>query len=349
MQVTEAWLEELDGKRIIEHKIVTDAGMEVTTLNYGCTITSIFVPDRHGKSENIVLGFDTVAEYEKHSPYFGSVVGRHAGRIKDGLLTIDGETYKLAQNNLGNHLHGGIKGLDKVVWDVSVTEEDGSISIRYSHVSDHLNEGYPGTVELLVIYTVTNNNEIILTLEGESDIRTVLNLTNHTYFNLSGDLKRTIESHRLTLNSGQFLELDESLIPTGHAIDVEGTVFDFRNGRVIQDGITSEHAQNVLAGNGYDHPFLLEASDGADIVLQDDESGRRLSIETNQPSVVLYTGNALGDDFSIRGRQSGEYLGMCLETQGIPDAINHPHFPTTLVEKGERYKSVTKWRFSTTE
>lgn len=349
MKVSQAFLGELDGKRIVEHKIVNDAGMEVTCLNYGCTITSIFVPDRHGKTENVVLGFDTVAEYQKHSPYFGSVIGRHAGRIKNGMLTVDGETYRLAQNNLGNHLHGGIKGFDKAVWDVSITEETDSISIRYSRLSDHLEEGYPGTVELAVIYTVTNDHEIILTLEGESDRPTILNLTNHTYFNLSGNLKRSIALHRLTLKSDQFLELDDGLIPTGQAVDVEGTVFDFRKGRVIQDGITSPHPQNLLAGNGYDHPFLLRGGDSADIVLEDEESGRRLIIETNQPSVVLYTGNSLEDDFQIRGKQSGKYLGLCLETQGIPDAINHPQFPTTLVGEGERYKSVTKWRFGTTE
>ncbi|MGE7879193.1 aldose epimerase family protein [Peribacillus muralis] len=345
MKVSQACIGELAGKRIMEHKIINDSGMEVTCLNYGCTITSILVPDRHGKSGNVVLGFDTVDEYQKHSPYFGSVIGRHAGRIKQGMLTIEGKTYRLAQNDLGNHLHGGINGFDKVVWDVSITEGDDSISLRYSHSSEHLEEGYPGRVELTVVYTVTNDNEIILTLEGESDRRTILNMTNHTYFNLSGDLKNSIELHRLTLKSDQFLELDGSLIPTGQAVEVEGTVFDFRKGRVIEDGITSQHPQNLLAGNGYDHPFLLRGSDAAAIVLDDEESGRRLIIETNQPAVVLYSGNLLEDDFRIRGRQSGKYLGLCLETQGIPDAVNHPQFPTTLVDKGERYSSVTKWRF----
>ncbi|WP_285769457.1 aldose epimerase family protein [Peribacillus sp. SI8-4] len=347
MKIFQAFLGELDGKRIMEYKVINDAGMEVTCLNYGCTITSIFVPDRYGKKENVVLGFDSVAEYREHSPYFGSVIGRHAGRIKDGSLPIDGVTYRLARNNLGNHLHGGIKGFDKVVWDVSVSEAADSISIRYSRSSGHLEEGYPGEVDLKVIYTITNGNEIILTYEGESDRRTILNLTNHTYFNLSGDLKNTIKSHRLTVNSDQFLELDESLMPTGQAVDVEGTVFDFRKGRVIDEGIISQHPQNLLAGNGYDHPFLLRESNFAAIVLEDDESGRRLTIETNQPAVILYTGNQLEDDFYMRGKQSGKYLGLCLETQGIPDAIHHPQFPATLVDKGERYTSVTKWRFGT--
>ncbi|MFY0762314.1 aldose epimerase family protein [Metabacillus dongyingensis] len=348
MKVTQSVLSELDGKQVIEHRIINNAGMEVTCLNYGCTITRILVPDQNGKMENIVLGFDTVQEYQKHSPYFGAVIGRHAGRIKNGVFKIDGEEYCLAQNNLNNHLHGGINGFDKIIWDVSVIEDDESVSLNYCYLSNHLEEGYPGNVKLNVTYTVTNNNEISLIYEGESDQRTILNLTNHTYFNLSGELKRSVETHKLTLKSNEFLELDENLIPTGRAINVDETVFDFRNGRVIQDGITSIHSQNLLAGRGYDHPFLLQENNAEEIILEDNDSGRKLIIETNQPSVVLYSGTQLDNEFQIRGIQSRKYLGLCLETQGVPDAINHPQFPTTIVEKDKPYKSVTKWSFKTT-
>ncbi|PFA66772.1 galactose-1-epimerase [Bacillus sp. AFS015802] len=344
MNLTISEFGEREGKKILAHTIENSSGLKVTSINYGCIITKLIAPDRDGKRENIVLGFDTLKEYDLHSPYFGAVIGRHAGRIAGGRFTLGDNDYELAKNDGENHLHGGQKGFDRAVWDVAVMEEMDSISLIYSRFSKDGEEGYPGNVEVKVIYTLTEQNEFLLTYEGVSDADTILNLTNHTYFNLSGDLKTTIEEHELTLKSNRFVALNESLIPNGEAIDVEGTVFDFRSGRQIQDGIESAHPQNRLAGRGYDHPFLLEEGAGQ-ILLTEQGSGRTLRIETNQPSVVLYTGNQLEEDFEIRGKTSQPYLGMCLETQGVPDAIHHPQFQTTVIEKGKPYKAVTKWSF----
>lgn len=345
MKITEWIIGKHKGQTIVAHTIENAAGMQLTSMNYGCTITKIVVPDRSGVLENVVLGFDTIEEYQENSAYFGSIVGRHAGRIAEGCFELDGKTYELAKNNNGNHLHGGIKGFDKVVWDVEITEGKDSVSINYRYLSKDGEEGYPGNVRVSVTYTLTSENDILLHYEGISDARTILNMTNHTYFNLSGDLKRTIKDHELTVKSDQFLELNEHLIPTGELINVDNTVFDFRYGRRIQEGVISKHPQNILVGNGYDHPFLLKDNHSEAIHLYDEVSGRYLVVETNQPAVVLYTGTQLGDDYSIRGIQSEKYLGLCLETQGVPDAIHHSNFPSTVVDQEQVYRSETKWSF----
>lgn len=345
MKVTQQRYGEIDGQRILAHTITNRNGMNMTAINYGCIITDLFVPDRNGLLENIVLGFDTVEEYKKHSPYFGAIVGRHAGRIMEGKFQLDGKDYQLEQNNGNNHLHGGGKGFDKVLWDVTVRESKEAISLEYSYFSMDGENGYPGNLFLKVSYTLNEENELILMYEGVSDKKTILNMTNHSYFNLSGNLKRTIADLQLTLKSDRFIELNDELIPTGEMLDVGGTVFDFRKGRKIRDGIHSEHPQNILAGKGYDHPFMLADNFNEEIILSDSESGRILVIETNQRAVVLYTGTQMTEDFSIRGTPSQKYLGLCLETQGLPDAIHHSHFPTTVLNDGEPYISITKMAF----
>jgi aldose 1-epimerase len=345
MEVIEKYFGEANGQPVLAHTITNKHGMKMTVINYGCIITELLVPDRNGLLENIVLGFDSLGEYDKHSPYFGAIVGRHAGRIKEGKFELDGVVFQLEQNNGPNHLHGGIKGFDKVIWDVAVKENEDSISLEYSYFSKDGENGYPANVFVKVIYTLNEENEVTLMYEGSSDKKTILNMTNHTYFNLSGNLKRPIEDHQLTLKCERFLELNDELIPTGKMLEVEGTVFDFREGRRIVDGTHSEHVQNVLAGNGYDHPFLLTDNYNEEISLYDRESGRLLVIETNQPAVVLYTGTQMTEDYLIRGVKSEKCLGLCLETQGLPDAINHPHFPSTVIDNGELYLSVTKIAF----
>lgn len=336
---------QIHGQPVIAHTIINDNGMKMTAINYGCIITELSVPDRNGFIENIVLGFDTLEEYEKDSPYFGAIVGRHAGRIKEGNFELDGVYYQLERNNGENHLHGGVCGLDRVVWDVEVKESEKDISLEYSYYSKDGENGYPGNVQLKVSYTLNGDNVLTLKYEGKSDQRTILNLTNHSYFNLSGNLKRGIEDHHLTLKSDRFIELNEDLIPTGVMLETEGTAFDFRQGRTIRYGIESNHQQNIIAGNGYDHPFLLSENNNEEIILKDSESGRVLVIETNQPCVVLYTGTQLNDDFSIRMVKSQKYLGLCLETQGLPDAIHHSNFPCTVLNAGEKYLSITKMKF----
>jgi aldose 1-epimerase len=345
MRVFQEEFGEVDGQIVTAYTMRNDQGMEVVCTDYGCIITKILVPNRHGIVENVVLGFNSLNDYLKYSPYFGAVVGRHAGRIQKAEFTLDGTTYTLAKNNNGNHLHGGLKGFDKVIWNTTIKDNKDSISLEFSYLSKDGEEGYPGNLDIKVIYSLNNENELVMTFEGVSDQRTVVNLTNHSYFNLSGNLKRDILEHTLTLKSDQFLELNEELIPTGEIIPVDETLFDFRAGREIIEGTKSSQPQNILAGNGYDHPFLLTENNNEEIKLYDQESGRGLVIETNQPVVVLYTGNQLGEEFIINGLPSRRYLGLCLETQSPPDSVHHPHFPSTILEKGEQYKAVTKYKF----
>jgi aldose 1-epimerase len=292
---------QIHGQPVIAHTITNDNGMEMTAMNYGCIITELLVLDRNGLIENIILGFDTLEEYEKHSPYFGAIIGRHAGRIKEGNFELGGVYYQLERNNGQHHLHGGVRGLDRWVWDVEVKESKKDISLEYSYYSKDGENGYPGNVQLKVSYTLNEDNVLTLKYEGVSDKRTILNLTNHSYFNLSGNLKKSIEDHQLTLKSDYFIELNEDLIPTGVMLETAGTAFDFREGRMIRYGIESSHPQNIIAGKGYDHPFLVSENNNEEIILHDSQSGRVLVIETNQPGVVLYTGTQLKDDFSIRG------------------------------------------------
>lgn len=342
MKVIQALFGKLEGQAITSYTLINNSGMSVTVLDYGCTITEILTPDENGNIENIVLGFDSIEEYVDNSPYFGCIVGRVAGRIGNGVFELDNHTYQLERNNGNHHLHGGKVGLDKKIWNTKVEKSTDEVRLIFTYVCYDGEEGYPGEVALTVIYTFNQNNELIISYEGIPSEKTILNLTNHTYFNLSGNLERDILNHQLTIESNHFLELNNELLPTGKILPVGNTVFDFANGRLIRDGVESNDDQNILAGQGYDHPFILQ---NKQIELKDIESGRKVTIETNQPAVVLYTGTQLGDDYTIRGVQSRKYLGLCLETQGYPDAVHHENFPSIVVEKGELYYSETKYKF----
>jgi len=345
MEISKTRFGVLNGQEVNAFTLTNDSGMSVTCLNYGCIITKIFVPDRNGAMENVVLGFDSVEDYLQYSPYFGAVVGRVAGRIKGAAFELDGEVFSLTENENGNHLHGGIKGFSHVIWEAADFRDDAGIGITFTHQSSDGEEGYPGHLNVKVTYLLTNDNELTISYEAQSDQKTIINLTNHTYFNLSGDVKADILNHQLTMNSQAILELDEQLLPTGRVLDITDTAFDFREGRLLKDGTDSTHPQNVLAGNGYDHPFVLNGEGERDITLVDSESGRTLRVETNQPSVVVYTSNQLEGNFQISGVQARKYLGVCLETQGYPDAIHHPHFPSVVVDKDETYQSMTTYHF----
>ncbi|MGV2939680.1 aldose epimerase family protein [Mesobacillus sp. LC4] len=318
-----------------------ELGMEVTAINYGCTITKINVPDRDGEFENIVLGHDTLDEY-LNDPYFlGAVVGRVAGRLKGGSFELDGKHFTLAQNDNSNHLHGGLKGFDKVVWDAMVIDD----GVLFSYLSKDGEEGYPGNLYIEVTYRLNNENELSIQYRAQTDQKTLLTVTNHSYFNLSGNLKRDVLNHSLQLKSSRFLELDEEFLPTGSILDVKHTPFDFTKGGMVKTGAESNHHQNVLVGHGYDHPFLLDESHDDEIVLKDSESGRILTVETDEPAVVVYSGNSLKEEGNFRGVSSRKYLGICLETQNYPDSIHHPHFPSIVLDKGEMYASITKYKF----
>lgn len=345
MKIIDEKFGEINNQQIIAYTFANDHGIEVSCINYGCIITKIITPDLKGNSENIVLGFDCVDDYIEYSPYFGSVIGRVAGRIKDASFELEGKTYELLKNENNNHLHGGNKGFHNVIWNAAYIQEDHEVGVEFSYMSPDGEEGYPGSLQVKVSYTLNNDNELCIRYYGKSDKDTLLNLTNHTYFNLSGDAKRDILDHCLQLKSNQFLELNEELLPTGEILDVWNTPFDFQDGRRIREGVVLNHPQIELAGQGYDHPFLLTAHHNQEILLSDPENGRTLAIETDEPCVVLYTGNQLKDNFAIRGVPSRKYLGLCLETQGLPDAIHHSHFPSIVLRKEKEYLSFTKYTF----
>ncbi|MEE3956070.1 aldose epimerase family protein [Peribacillus frigoritolerans] len=321
-------------------------GMQIKCINYGCIITKILVPDSNGMLENIVLGYTNLEEYIKDTSYFGAVIGRVAGRIAGAQFELDGITYTLPQNENQNHLHGGSSGFHNVIWDASVSENDGEATIEFTYKSPDGEEGYPGNVIMIVRYTLTNDNELLISYYGTSDKKTLLNVTNHTYFNLSGDLKNDVSEHILTIKSDKFLELNNDLLPTGEILDVKNTPFDFRKGRKVADGLQSSHSQNVLAGYGYDHPFVLSTNYQQEVRLVDQESGRVMVIETDEPSVILYTGNQLEGHYIVHGVPIIKHLGLCLETQGLPDSIHHSHFPSIVLEEGEKFNSKTKYSFS---
>ena len=346
MQVKKELFGFIDGQPITLFTVKNENGFELSCINYGCIITKILASDRDGKIENTVLGFDTIEEYDKNPHFLGAIIGRFSGRIKNGAFNLNGNDYEVTKNEGKNHLHGGNKGFSRILWDSKVIEKEDEIIIEFTYLSPDGEEGYPGNLEMKVNYIINRNkNEFTINYSGISDKKTLLNVTSHTYFNLSGDLKRDILDHDLTIDSNEFIELNDELLPTGNLVPVDHSVFDFRKERRICEGVNSNHQQSVLAEKGYDHPFILGANQQGLILLVDHESGRKLEIETTEPTVVLYTGNKLDDTYLIRGVKSRNYLGLCLETQRPPDSINHPHFHSALLNEGEEYRTETRYSF----
>lgn len=334
-----------NGESVMEYTLVNDSGMSLSCLNYGCIITKILVPDRNGKMENVVLGFEQMEDYVDLSPYFGAVVGRVAGRINGAEFELDGEIYRLTPNENNNHLHGGKKGFNSVIWKTEPFETENAVGLKFFYRSVNGEEGYPGNLDTMVTYLLNNQNELSISYEARTDQKTVVNLTNHSYFNLSGNLKRDVSEHILQVDSDRFLELGSDLIPTGKMLDSTNTPFDFKHGRLLKSGMKSDYPQNVLAGHGYDHPLIFSKKGENTVALSDKESGRTLLVTTDQPCVVLYTGNYLEGPYSIFGVRARNYLGVCLETQALPDAINQPNFPSIVLNPEEVYQATTTYRF----
>lgn len=345
MEILERWVGQYQDEMVREYSLVNDSGMTVSCLNFGCVITKILVPDRQGKFENVVLGFEEFEDYLDLSPYFGAVVGRVAGRIQGARFELDREEYKLAENEPPNHLHGGKKGFNSVVWDTEKIVEENQVGLRFFYLSPDGEEGYPGNLETTVTYVLNNKNELIISYHGKTDKKTLVNLTNHSYFNLSGNLKKDCADHILRLDSDRFLELGADLIPTGRVLPSRNTPFDFKQGRRLSSGIQSSHPQNVLVGKGYDHPLVFTTEGENTVMLSDEESGRSLLVTTDQPCVVVYTSNFLEGPYSISGVRARNYLGVCLETQGFPDAVHQPEFPTVILDPEDLYYSTTTYRF----
>lgn len=334
-----------DGHPVFLYSLIADE-IEVRITNYGGAITSINVPDRNGNLGDVVLGYETLPEYTKNPRYLGALIGRHANRIALGKFTLNDVTYQLVQNNGPNHLHGGIKGFDKVVWQASEAVEDGRAVLRLNHLSKDGEEEYPGNLKTSVKYTVSDKGELQIDYGAVTDKTTIVNLTNHSYFNLAGS--GTILNHQLTLHADAFTPIGPDLIPIGEIRDVEDTPMDFLNQTAIGERIDEPYDQLGFAG-GYDHNFVLKNFTGLlrpAAKVYESTSGRTLQVLTTQPGMQFYSGNFL--DGSLKGKRGAVYVkraGMCLEPQHFPDSPNHPHFPTTVLEPGDQYKQTTVFRF----
>lgn len=332
-----------------EFTLINDHGMEVSILDFGGIITRAMTPDRDGKLENVVIGFNNYEDYLDNPGYFGALIGRVAGRIEKAQFELDGKAYTLPKNEGDHHLHGGEPGFHKSIWSVVPFENKEEVGLTLTLDSKDGENGYPGNLRMTVIYTLTNENALTIAYEGVADQNTVLTATNHSYFNLSGNLKTDIQEHEITLDSSEFVELDDELIPTGSILNVDDTVFDFRNGRPMKDGVSSEFKQNLVANHGYDHYFLFDHTKEVSAQVYEKESGRELKVITDQPGVVMYTSNNLPEGLKLRERESARYLGLCLETQASPASIHHDGFPSVWLDKDEKYYAKTTFVFGVRE
>ena len=324
-------------------------GMEARITNYGGIVVSLTAPDRKGTMTDIVLGFNDLESYlTKNNPYFGAIIGRYGNRIGKGRFTLNGTEYKLAVNNGENHLHGGIKGFDKVIWTAKELDSKDGPALTLTYLSKDGEEGYPGNLSVTVTYTLTNLNELRIDYSATTDKDTVINLTHHSYFNLVGEGNGNILNHQVTINADQFVPTDAGAIPTGELKAVEGTPFDFREATPIVDRIDANDEQ-IKFGKGYDHTWVINGRAGAlrhAASAYESASGRKLEVWTTEPGMQFYTGNYL--DGTIPGKAGGIYRrrsGFCFETQHYPDSPNKPSFPTTTLKKGVPFISTTIYKF----
>jgi len=337
-----------DGKAVEVYTLTNDAGHSVKFLTYGGVITEINVPDRNGTLASVVLGFDNLADYEAKSPFFGGLIGRYANRIAAGKFSLDGTTYTLNLNNGANTLHGGNKGYDKVVWTVKPLE--GAMA-ELTYKSPDGEEGYPGTVDIRVVYTWTNDDELKIEYWATTDKPTVINLTSHSYFNLGGDGSGSIEDQLLKIDADAFTPYDGGGIPFGDIAKVEGTPFDFRTSMPIGARIRSSDPQ-MINGRGYDHNWVINGGGEGSVVeaavLYDPDTGRGMTISSDQPGLQFYTGNFLdGSTYGAAGKEYRQGDGLCLEPQHFPDSPNHDNFASTRLDPGQTYHTVTVHKFWT--
>lgn len=339
--VTRADFGQADGKPVYLFTLTNKKGDQVKISNYGGTVTSWVSPDKNGNRSSIVLGFDSLSGYLAKPPYFGALVGRYGNRIASGHFKLGDSTYTLAANNGKNHLHGGLKGFDKQVWEAQPS--DSAAALTLSYLSKDGEEGYPGNLKVTVTYTLSDDNELGIDYKAETDKPTPLNLTNHSYFNLSGDVSRTILDDKLQIYADFYTPVDTTLIPTGELKPVKGTPFDFTSATVIGSRIAQ-------VPGGYDHNFVLNSKDGSlskAAVLEDSLSGRKLEVFTTQPGVQFYTGNFLDGSFKTSsGQPINKNAALCLETQHFPDSPNQPGFPSSILRPGEQYHNITRYKLS---
>jgi aldose 1-epimerase len=332
-----------DGRKVDLYVLTNGKGLSAQIMTYGATLVSLGVPDRNGDVADITLGCDSLEGYMEASPYFGSTVGRYANRIANGKFTLEGIEYTLATNNGENHLHGGIKGFDKVLWQSEPFKEEGMIGVKFVYFSKDGEEGYPGNLACRVTYRLTENNELTIVYEAETDKATPINLTHHSYFNLAGQGEGDVLSHELMLAADRYTPVDAGLIPTGEVLDVADSPMDFRSPHAIGERIDQVEG-------GYDHNFVLR-SGGEALALAaqvyEPESGRVMEIHTTEPGIQFYSGNFL--DGTIKGKKGKVYeqhYGFCLEPQHFPDSPNKPEFPSTILQPLAKYFSRTTFKFS---
>lgn len=333
---------ETDGKQVELYTLTNKNGAEVKISTYGGTVTSWVSPDKNGKNSSIVLGFDSLSGYLAKPPYFGAIIGRYGNRIANGAFKIGSDSYKLATNDGKNHLHGGNKGFDKVIWNATVVS-DSTPSLILTYVSKDGEEGYPGNLKVIVQYTLTDDNELKIDYSAETDKPTPVNLTNHSYFNLSGDVANTIENHGLQIDAANYTPVDSTLIPTGEIKPVAGTPFDFTAKKKI--GL---HLNDVPGG--YDHNYVLNKKGDSTqqqlaAILSDSLSGRTLEVYTTEPGLQFYSGNFLDGTFkTAAGTPINKHTALCLETQHFPDSPNKIEFPTTILKPGQKYHTGTTYK-----
>lgn len=336
---------ETDGKKVSLYTLTNKNGVQVKITNYGGIVTSWITPDKNGAKSDIVLGFDSLQGYLSKPPYFGAIIGRYGNRIGKAQFKLDGNTYKLAANNGVNSLHGGEKGFDKVVWDATASSDNTSLTLNY--LSKDGEEGFPGNLKVTVTYTLTDDDELLIQYDAETDKATPVNLTNHSYFNLTGDVSNTILNHTVWIDADKFTPVDNTLISTGELKPVKGTPFDFTTPHRIGERIESVPG---AAPGGYDHNFVLN-NQGNSLKLvayvTDSVSGRKLEVFTTEPGLQFYTGNFLnGSIISRDGKAINKNSAFCLETQHYPDSPNKPDFPSVILNPGDKYHTETKYKVS---
>ena len=343
------WRTLSSGEEIELYTLRNSKGIETTITNYGGRVVTLKTPDRAGRFCDVVLGFDLLDGYLQKNPYFGAIVGRYANRIANGEFKLDGQTYKLACNDGPNALHGGLKGFDKVVWGAAEISTNKQPALQLRYVSKDGEEGYPGNLTVAVAYALTDQDELRIDFDAITDKDTVVNLTNHSYFDLSGEASGNILHYEITIDADRFTPVNTNLIPTGELRKVDGTAFDFRKPAPIGSRIDEKDEQLQL-GIGYDHNYVLNRSSDELLLaarVLDPKSGRVLEVLTTEPGVQFYSGNHL--DGTVKGKGGVVYKfrsGFCLETQHFPDSPNHPEFPSTLLKPGQRHKSSTVFKFS---
>lgn len=336
------------GDSVKEYTLTNKNGMSVAIINYGGTITSIKVPNKDGKIEDVALGYTSPGDYLNGNPtYYGALIGRYGNRIANAEFTLDGKTYHIDKNDDPNTLHGGKGGFSTRIWTAVPVHDTKEPTLKLTYTSKDGEEGYPGNLNVTVFYTLTNDNTIHIRYEAQTDQPTVINLTNHTYFNLSGNFSQPVTDHQIQLNADYFLPVNSTLIPVGVLQPVAGTPFDFRKIKTIGKDI-SDNDEQLKRANGYDHCWVLNGKGMRTVAkVCDPQSGRILEVATDQPGIQFYTGNFLDGKFATKtGGTNNFRTGFCLETQHFPDSPNQPFFPSTLLKPGEKYSTETSYHFS---